>query len=189
MMKFPRALLLTLALAGLAFGGTAFAQGQAKAGKDDTSQLMQSYRQKTQQLQAIQQKTIKNTPKLAAEMKHFQAEVNTSMRAHGYDVEKGRQRVEAMAAKFKSGKKVSKDDRMAAMKSFLAERQKMMKARNAAMQEPKIQKDGKTLQHDMIAAMEKQDSHTAQLLDDVKSLRTKIMASMAARHAAAKKGS
>jgi hypothetical protein len=191
MMKFSRSMLFTLALTGLAFGGVAFAQAPAQTGKsqDNTQQLMQSYRQKTQQLQGIQQKAIKNTPKLAAEMKQFRADVNSAMRAHGYDVTKGRKRVEAMASKLKSGKKVSKAERMAAMKSFQAERQKMMKARTAAMQDPKIQKAGKALQSHMIAAMKKQDSHTAQLLKDVKSLRTKIMASMAARRAAAKKGS
>ena len=187
MMKFSRFLSI-LALAGLAFGGSALAKGQPQAGQDNTSQLVQSYRQKAQQLQGIQQKAIKNTPKLAAEMKQFQVEVETSMRAHGYDVAKGRQRVEAMAAKFKSGKKVSKAERMSAMMSFQAERQKMMQARTAAMQDPKIQKDGKALQHDMIVAMKKQDSHTGQLLKDVKSLRAKIMASMAARRAAPKKG-
>jgi hypothetical protein len=188
MMKFSRYLSI-LALAAFVFGTAAYAQGQPQAGKDSASQMMQSYRQKNRQLQGIQQKAIKNTPKLAAEMKQFRADVNSAMRAHGYDVTKGRKRVEAMASKLKSGKKVSKAERMAAMKSFQAERQKMMKARTAAMQDPKIQKAGKALQSHMIAAMKKQDSHTAQLLKDVKSLRTKIMASMAARRAAAKKGS
>lgn len=189
MMKGFRSLML-LALAGCAFGGSAgaFAQGNAKAGQNDASQLMQSYQQKTQQLESIQQKAIKNTPKLATEMKQFQTEVNASMRAHGYDLAKGRQRVNAMVAKLKSGKKVSTAERTSTMKSFQAEREKMMKARVAAMHDPKIQKDGQALQHDVIAAMEKQDSHTTQLLKDTQSLRAKIMASVAAQRAAAKKG-
>jgi len=187
MMKFSRFLLIP-ALAALVFGGSAFAQGQPKAGTNNTAQMMQSFRQKNRQLQGIQQKAIKNTPKLAAEMKRFQAEVDTSMHAHGYDVAKGRKHMQAMAAKLKSGKKMSKSERMSTMQSMRSERQKMMKARSAVMQDPKIQKDGKSLQHDMIAAMKKQDSHTGQLLKDVKSLRTKIMASMAARRSKAKQG-
>lgn len=189
MMKFSRPLLI-LALAGFAFGGPACAQGhpQASQSQDSTAQLVHSYRQKNRQLQSIQQKAIKGSPKLAAEMKQFQAEMNTAMRAHGYDAAKAQQREEAMAAKLKSGKKMSKAQRMSAMKSFQAERQKMLKARTAAMKDPKIQKDGKALQHDMIAAMKKQDSHTGQLLKDVKSLRMKLMASMAAHRAAAGNG-
>lgn len=185
MMKFPRSLLI-LALAAFAFGGTAYAQGHPQASTDNTSHLMQSYRQKSAELQGIQEKAIKNTPKLAAEMKHVQAEVKASMLAHGYDTAKGQQRAQAMATKLKSDKKMSKAERMSTMKSFRAERQKMMKARAAAMQDPKIQKDGKALQGDMIAAMKKQDSHTGQLLKDMKSLRTKIMASMAVQRAKSK---
>lgn len=176
-----------LALAAFAFTGAVYAQGPSKASSDNTAQLMQSYRQKTQQLQAIQQKTIKNNPKLAAEMKQFDTEVKTSMRTHGYDVAKGQKRVEAMIAKLKDGKKVSKAERTSVMQSFEAERQNMMKARSAAMQDPKIQKDRKAIQEHMIAAMKKQDSHTTQLLKDVEALRTKIMAAMATHEAAAKK--
>lgn len=185
MMKFPRSLMI-LALAGLAFGGPVSAKGHSQASPDTTAQLMQSYRQKTHELQGIQQKAVKNTPQLAAEIKQFQNEVNTSMRAHGYDVVKGRQRVQAMASKFKSGKKMSKAERMSTMKAFQAERQRLMKARAAAMKDPKIRKDGKALQAHMIAAMKKQDSHTGALMKDVETLRTKIMASMAAQRATAK---
>ncbi|GAB3037130.1 hypothetical protein GCM10027285_20870 [Oleiagrimonas citrea] len=186
MMKFSRHLSI-LALAAFVFAGTAYAQGPTKASSDNTTtQLMQSYRQKTQELRDIQQKAIKSNPKLAAEMKQLQADVNTSMRAHGYDMEKGSKRAESMIAKLKSGKKLSKAERMLTMKSFQAERQKMMKARNAAMQDPKVQKDRKAFEADMMAAMKKQDSHTGQLLKDVQALRTKIMAAMAAQRAAPK---
>ena len=187
MMKFPR-FLSFLAIAGFAFAGVAFAQGHPGAGKDNTSSLMQSYQQKIEQLKGIQQKTIHDNPKLAAEMKHFNTEVNTSMRAHGYDMAKGRKRVEAMAAKFKSGNKMTKAERMSAMASFEAERQKMMTARAAVMKEPRIQKDGKMLQQDMIAAMKKQDSRTAGLLKDVNALRMKIMMSRSAHGAGSGKG-
>lgn len=186
-MKCSRYLLIP-ALAAFAFGGPVYAQGPSQASQDNVSHLMQSYRQKNRQLQGIQEKALKNTPKLAAEMKQFQGEVNTSMRAHGYDVAKGQQHMQAMVAKLQSGKKLSKTERTSTMKSFRAEREKMMKARTAVMQDPKIQKDGKALQQDMIAAMKKQDSHTGQLLKDVKSLRAKIIASMAAHRAASKKG-
>lgn len=186
MMKFSRSLLI-LALAALAFGSPAYAaQGQSQAGSNNIAQMMQSYRQKNSQLRAIQQKTLKNTPKLAAEMKKFQSEVNSSMRAHGYDLVKGRKHMEAMAAKLNSKKKMSKAEHDSTMQSMQAERQKMMKARAAVMKDPKIQKDGKMLQDHMLAAMKKQDSHTGQLLKDVKTLRSKILASMAAQRGKAK---
>lgn len=182
MMKLSRSLLI-LALAALAFGSPAYAaQGQPRSGSANITHLMQSFRQKNAQLRDIQQKTLKNTPKLAAEMKQFQHEVDTSMRAHGYDLEKGRQHMQAMTAKLQSGKKMSKAEHASTMQSMQAERQKMMQARAAVMKDPKIQKDGKALQEHMIAAMKKQDSHTGQLLKDVQTLRSKIMAAMAAHH-------
>lgn len=183
MMKLSRSLLI-LVLAAASFGGSAYAQqAQPQSGSDSNAQLMQRYRQKSQELQRIQEKAVQNTPTLAAEMKQYQAEVDKSMSAQGYDVAKGQKHVEALVAKLKSDKKMSKAERMSIIKSFQAERQKMMKARTAAMQDPKIQKDGKALQADMIAAMKKQDSHTAQLIADVTSLRSKLMASMRSRQA------
>lgn len=190
MMKFPRVLTI-LALLGLAFGGPVMAQGkpQAKpqAGQNETAQLMQSYREKNQQLQGIQQETIKNNPKLKAEMEHFQDEMMASMKTHGYDVKQGQARVQAMIAKMKSGKKMSKAERTSTMQSFQAEREKMMKARAASMKDPKIVKDRKALSDHMISAMKKQDKRTDQLLKDVKTLRAKIMTAMRAQQAAPKK--
>ena len=185
MMKISRFLLI-LALAAFAFAGPAYAQGSPKAGKETIAQLIQSYQLKNQQLQAIQHKALKNDPKLAAEMKHFENEVNTSMRAHGYDLVEGHKRMQAMAAKLNSNKNMSKAERMSTMKSMQDERARMMKARAAVVQEPQIKKDGNALQRDMIAAMKKQDSHASQLLKDVKILRTRIIATMAAHRAPSK---
>ena len=187
MMKFPR-LLSILALAGFAFGGPAFAQGKPQASQDNPAQLMQSYQQNTRQLQDIQKKTLQNNPKLSAEMDHFQTEMTTAMRTHGYDVVKGSKRVKAMVAKLRSGKKMSDAERTSIIKTYQADHQKMMQARAAVMQDPKIQKDRKALAEDMISAMKKQDSRTTQLLKNEKALRAKIMAAMATRRAAAKNG-
>lgn len=185
MMKISRSLLI-VGLALFAVGGTAYAQAPSQAGQNDAAQLIHIYRQKNQQLLDIQSKTLKNDPKLSAEMDHFQAELNTSMRKHGYDAEKSQKRVKAMVAKLRSGAKMSDNERMSTIKSYEAEQRKMMKARAAAMQEPKIQKDRKALTDDMIAAMKKQDSRTGQLIKDVNSLRSQIMAAMAARAKASK---
>ncbi|MGA7296873.1 MAG: hypothetical protein WBW92_05145 [Rhodanobacteraceae bacterium] len=182
MIKFSRYLLIP-ALAALALAGPACAQDKAQTGSDNPAQLMQTYRQKSQQLHEIQQKTIKNSPKLAAAMKQYQAEVSAAMDAHGYNAEKGGQHMQTLMAKLKSKKKLSKDERKTTIQSLQAERQKMMKARTAAMKDPKVQKDGKALQQDVLAAMKKQDNHTGQLLKDVRSLRTRIMASSAAHGA------
>ncbi len=182
MMKISRYLFIP-ALVALAIAGPACAQEKAQAGSDNAAQLMQTYRQKSKQLHEIQQKTIKNSPELASEMKKYESKVSQAMEAHGYDPEKGGEHMQTLMAKLKSDKKLGKDERKETIQSLQAERQKMMKARTAAMKDPEVKKDGKALQKDMIAAMKKQDSHTEQLLKDVQMLRTKIMASAAAHGA------
>lgn len=192
MTKLPR-ILSILALLGLAFGGPAFAQLMPQASQDNPEQLIQSYRQKNRELQGIQQKALQENPKLAAEMKHFEAEMTAGMRSHGYDAAKRRKSVQAMIARIKtgkdaSGKEMNQAERMSTMKSYQAEVQMMMKARAQTLKDPKVQKDRKALADHLIAAMKKQDSRTTQLLADVKALRAKITASMAGPGAGPGKG-
>jgi len=173
--------ILAIAIAALTFGGmTSVASAQSNTGSADqqqAQQLMQQYRQKASQLQQIHKKTIAANPELAAEQEKFEKQVRKAVQDQGYDVDKGQQRVEEMAQKLQSGD-LSDSERKAVMKDFQAERQQMVKARDAALQKPDIQAAGKKLQSDTLTAMKKQDSKTDQLLTDMDSLRTKLRAAM-----------
>lgn len=175
--------ILMLVTAAFAFAGVAAAQSSNGSGNDTsasqqkTQQLMQQYRETAMKLQKIHQKTIKNDPQLSAEQNHFQDQVRASVKKHGYDVQKGQKDMQDMAQKLQSGK-LSKSERQATMQKFQAERQKMMKARDAALKEPAIQKSGHKLEKDTIAAMKKQDNNTPELLKQLRSLRGQIRASM-----------
>lgn len=175
-----------LALAALAFSGvTSAASSDSGSGSADSStsqqktqQLMQQYRQKAMQLKQIHQKTINNDPQLASEQDKFEKQVRDAVEDQGYNIEKGEQRMQAAAKKLQSGKKLSDADRKSAIQDFQSERQKMIKARDAALQKPEIQTAGHKLENDTLTAMKKQDSHTDQLLSDMKSLRSQLRAAM-----------
>lgn len=173
----------SIAVAALAFAGPGFAagttSGAASASSGDTQQLMQEYRSDAEQLKNIHDKTIKANPQLAKQQDQFQDQVKASVKKNGYDVEKGQKRMEAMAKKLQS-KDISADEKAATMKKFQAERADMMKARDAALKDPKIQQAGQKLENDTINAMKKQDGKTDNLLSDMESTRSKLQASMPA---------
>jgi hypothetical protein len=168
-----------LTIAALTFSGAGIAADSSNSGNDQqqTQKLMQEYRQDAQQLKQIHEKTIKANPQLAKEQNQFQTQVKKAVKKNGYNVEQGQKRMQAMAKKLQS-KNTSDDEKSATMKKFQAERQKMLKARDAALQDPAIQKSGKQLEQDTITAMKKQNSKTGELLSDMQSTRNKLQASM-----------
>jgi len=171
--------ILVIALAAVTFSGiTTVASAQGAAATDQQpQQLMQEYRQKAAKLQQIHEETIKSNPDLAAEQEKFEKQVRSAVQNQGYDVDKGQQRVQEMAAKMQSGD-LSDSERQALQKDFQAERQQMVQARDAALQKPEIQSAGEKLQSDTLTAMKKQDSQTTKLLDDMESLRGKLRSAM-----------
>lgn len=170
--------LCSIAVAALAFSGAGFAADSSQsADNGQTQKLMKEYRSDAQQLKQIHDKTVKANPDLAKEQDQFQAQVKAAVKKNGYDVAEGQKRMQAMAKKLQA-KGTSDDDKAATMKKFQAERQKMVKARNAALKDPQVQKAGKKLENDTITAMKKQNSKTGDLLSDMKSTRSKLQASM-----------
>ncbi|WP_423823114.1 hypothetical protein V5738_03980 [Salinisphaera sp. SPP-AMP-43] len=161
-----------LAIAALSFTGVATAADNGQ-GQGQAQQMMKSYRQDAQQLKQIHDKTIKNNPQLAKEQDQFQDTVQQAIKKQGYDVEAGQQRMQKMAKKLQSGD-LSDKQRKQVMQKFQSERQKMVKARNAAMSQPEVQKQGEQLQQDTISAMKKQNPKTTQLISEMKNVRGKL---------------
>ena len=174
-------MLFALALTALVCSNAAIAQsdsGAQGAGKQQQAQqMMQQYRQKAAKLQQIHEATIKSNPQLASEQKQFETQVREAVQKHGYNVDKGQQRLQQMAEKLQ-GKNLSQADKQSTMKDFQAERQKMVTARNAALQQPDIQKSGKQLEQHTIDAMQKQNDNTKQLLDQMTKLRAQLQSAM-----------
>lgn len=168
---------LMLALAALCFAGVASAQddGGATAQQQQTRQLMQEYRQKAARLQEIHAQTIQSNPELAAQQDEFVAMVRAAVEEQGYDIEAGQERVQALAAKLKSGE-LSQEERQAVMQDFAAERRALQQARAAALQQPEIQQAGKQLQQDTLAAMKAQSDETGALMNDLRRLREQLRA-------------
>ena len=167
--------LCALAIAALSFTGMAVA-ADSSSGQNNSQQLMKTYRSDAKQLKQIHDKTIKNNPQLAKEQQQFQDQVKSAIKKQGYDVKQGQQRMQSMAKKLQSGK-LSDKQRKQVMQNFQQERQKMVKARNAALSQPAVQKSGQKLEHDTISAMNKQNPKTQQLISEMKSVRGKLQKS------------
>lgn len=173
--------ILMLALAALCFTGVASAQDNegATAQQQQARQLMQEYRQKAARLQAIHAQTIKANPDLAQQQAEFMTMVRGAVEDNGYDIEKGQERVQALAAKLKGGD-LSQEERQAVMQDFAAERRALQQARAAALQQPEVQAAGEQLQKDTLAAMKAQSDETGPLMEDMRALRAKLRAAMPA---------
>lgn len=169
--------LCSIAVAALAFSGAGFAANSSSQSGDQgqTQSLMKDYRADAKQLKQIHDKTMKANPDLAKQQDQFQAQVKSAVEDHGYNVDQGQKRMQSMAKKLQDDD-TSKDEKSKTMKKFQAERQKMMKARKAAMNDPKVKKAGEKLENDTISAMKKQNSKTDDLLSDMKSKRSKLQA-------------
>jgi chromosome segregation ATPase len=176
--------ILLLAMVAVAFSGIAAAQdnGPSKSHgsttQQKTQQMMQQYRQKAMQLQQIHQKTMANNPQLTTEQNQFKKQVRQAIAKQGYDIDKGQKRLQTLAQKLQSGK-LKAGERKATIKEFQAERQRLIKARDAALKQPKIQKSGKQLEQHTITAMKKQDGRTGPLLNDMQMLRHRLRSTMA----------
>ena len=166
--------LCALAIAALSFTGMAVAADSS--GQNNTQQLMKTYRSDAKQLKQIHDKTIKNNPGLAKEQQQFQDQVKSAIKKQGYDINEGQKRMQSMAKKLQSGK-LSDKQRKQVMQNFQEERQKMVKARNAALSQPDVQKSGQKLEKDTISAMNKQNPKTQQLISEMKSVRGKLQKS------------
>ncbi|RJS94271.1 hypothetical protein [Salinisphaera sp. Q1T1-3] len=167
-----------LAAAAVSFSGMAVAADSGQSGASGQSQqLMQGYRQDAQQLKQIHDQTIKNNPQLAKQQKQFESQVKAAVKKQGYDVDAGEKRMEKYAKQLQN-KDLSDDKRKAVMQKFQNERQQMVKARNAAMQQDDIQQAGKQLQNSTLQAMNKQNGKTDDLISDMKSKRSQLQQSM-----------
>lgn len=166
--------LCVLAIAALSFTGMAVAADSS--GQGNSQQLMKTYRSDAKQLKQIHDKAVQNNPQLAKEQQQFQNQVKSAIKDQGYDINDGQQRMQSMAKKLQSGD-LSDKQRKQVMQKFQAERQKMVKARNAALQKPEVQKAGQKLENDTIAAMKKQNPKTPQLISEMKNVRGKLQQS------------
>lgn len=163
--------LCALAIAALSVTGMAVAADSS--GQNNTQQLMKTYRSDAQQLKQIHDKTVRNNPQLAKEQQQFQDQVKGAIKKQGYDIKDGQKHMQSMAKKLQSGN-LSDKQRKQVMQNFQQERQKMVKARNAALSQPDVQKSGQKLESDTIAAMKKQNPKTPQLISEMKSVRGKL---------------
>ena len=166
-----------LTLAAVSFTNVAVAADDTSAGNQQAQQLMQSYRSDAQKLKQIHDKTIDNNPQLAKQQKAFEAQVKKAVKNQGYDVDAGQKRMEKYAKQLQN-KDLSDDKRKAVMQKFQSERQQMVKARNAAMQQPEIQQAGEQLQQNTVQAMKKENGKTDQIISDMKTKRSKLQQQM-----------
>lgn len=171
--------LCALAIAALSFTGMAVA-ADSGSNQNDTQQLMKTYRSDAKQLKKIHDQAVKNNPQLAKEQKQFQDQVKSAIKDEGYDVSDGQKRMQSMAKKLQSGD-MSDKQRKQTMQKFQNERQKMVKARNAALSKPEVKKSGQKLEQDTISAMKKQDPKTTQLISEMKNTRDKLQQSAGAQ--------
>ena len=165
-----------LALSAVSFTGVAVAADNSGS-NGQAQQLMQGYRSDAQQLKKIHDDTIDNNPELAQQQKAFEQQVKNAVKDQGYDVDAGQKRMEKYAQQLQN-KDLSDDKRKAVMQKFQQERQKMVKARNAAMQQPEIKQAGQKLQQSTIQAMNAQNDKTDKIISDMKSKRSQLQQQM-----------
>lgn len=171
-------IMLTLAITAAGFAGVAAAQnGDTAARPQQARELIQQYRQKAAKLQRIRAETLNANPELREQHKAFVAMVREAIEDQGYDIEAGRQRVQSMAAKLRSGD-LSEAERKAVIQDFTAERRALGKARAAALQQPEVRAAGRQLQQQTLAAMKAHNPNVDNLIQDMKRLRRQIRAIM-----------
>lgn len=171
-------ILCALAIAALSFTGMAVA---ADSGSDqnNTQQLMKTYRSDAQQLKEIHDKAIQSNPQLAKQQQEFQDQVKSAMKDQGYDIKASQKRIQAIAKKLQSDDQ-SDEQRKQTMQQFQTEREKLIKARNAALAQPDVEKSGQKLEKNTLSAMNKQSPKTEQLLSEMKGVRSQLQQSAGA---------
>jgi|GEM_PF-4329339 len=169
----------TLALLALTMVvGTAYAgSGSNNSSQNHTQALIHQYQKKSQKLQKIHQKTLKNNSSLKKEQNNYQQMLQSAVKKQGYNMKAGRQKLQALSKKLRSGN-LNKSKRKKVMQQFQSERKKMTNARQKAMSQPKIKKARQKLQKDTLSAMNKQNPKTKSLINSLRNIQKQMRNSM-----------
>lgn len=122
-----------------------------------------------QELAAIRVKTLKANPQLITEMKAYETAFNNKVKALGYHPEKLIKRAQEIQVEA-TKKDISNDTRTSLVKEFTTIRTTLEKQQRSILNDPAISKQDKQVQDDVISAMKKQDSKTADLLKQLDKL-------------------
>ncbi|PSW32652.1 hypothetical protein C9J21_11595 [Photobacterium phosphoreum] len=122
-----------------------------------------------QELAAIRVKTLKANPQLITEMKAYETAFNNKVKTLGYQPEKLIKRAQEIQVEA-TKKDISNDTRTDLIKEFTTIRTTLETQQRTILNDPAISKQDKQVQDDVINAMKKQDSKTADLLKQLDQL-------------------
>lgn len=149
-------------------------QGGAPSAEPSATTQLQSvirdYRDTSQQLQAILKKTIKANPDLAATREQFQSQVKAAMSAAGYDVDSARAQMQELGQKLKNASDLDEATRKQLRQELAGHLQAMLKAQQAALQQPEIQAARSELHRKTLAAMRAHSDRADKLVNHMKQL-------------------
>ena len=166
----------------------AVAQAQPPQGPQlsaEQIQQMQALRQQGMEIQKkigqLQQQAMQGSPSLQKQSKELQDMGNTILKAQGLDVEKTIARLEELKGEF--GKEGATDaQKMAVQKEAMGIQQKLQKAQDAAMADPKVKQAAAKMENDLIAEMTKLDPTVPEMLKKMESLDQQMRQVMMGAH-------
>ncbi len=133
---------------------------------EEFQKARQDLTQARNKLNKIQAQTLKKHPELVKQRKAFGDLVAKTMKKNGYDAKKNIAELKALRDKLKD-KKTPKDQRQKLAQDFQTKVIELRKAQGQAMQDKKVQKARHDLGQAVIAAMNKQDPSTNDLIATV----------------------
>ena len=145
-------------------------------------QMMQQIQQKqaeiqqlNQQLGSIQEATMEANPELAERREELIQLVDSKIEAAGIDAETEREELDALQRKL-GADDVSTEQSQQRQAEFQRRGQAYQEAQNQAMQSPEVQTLGAELNADLVAAMQKQNPQTDELISKLQSVQQEYQA-------------
>jgi len=163
-----------------AMGTPALAQDKptnAAAEKANASleKLRGEARQISEQLNEIEDKTLKQDKDLQAKRKHLTDHIVKVMKSKGFSPQADQMELVSIRKEIMSGK-LKKDEREAKIQEFQAVRNRMFKAQQAAMQDEGLRKESGAFAKATMASMEKADPKTKKLFKRLGEIKAQILA-------------
>lgn len=139
------------------------AQGQANELIQKVQAKRAEIQQLNQQLMQIQEKTIEANPELAKQRDDLISFVDEKMAETGYDAEAARGRIEKLQGEMQSGE-LSTEQQQQHRQQLRQEMTSMQQAQGQIMQDEEFQAKREVLNENLVAAMQKQDPQTDELI-------------------------
>lgn len=157
----------------VAFASASNAQQAGQQQQPGLNSIQAQFQQIQSELARIQQATLEENPELQTQADALETLIADAMKESGTDPQANQERLQELQLKAQNSE-LPQEEQQALATEFQQIREDMMRAQQEAMQAEEVREKHTKFQSDMIAAMQKQNPKTEELMAQLRKIQTQI---------------